>query len=180
MNRSHTAFATLLIGMLALAACTGQEPPGDLVIESVSAEELLDEVRAVDTDIVVVNFWASWCLPCRAEFPEFVRFAEETDPSEAQVWFVSIDFEEDLPHAAEFLREHGITGTTFVKDGKDGPFLSAINPEWSGAIPATALYDRDGKRLAFWEGLVTYDQLAERVRTVRQSSGAPLTNSTSL
>ncbi len=160
----------VLLAALALAGCTGQEPPGDLVIEPVSAEELMDEVRAVDADIVVVNFWASWCLPCRAEFPEFVRFAEETDPREAQVRFVSIDFEEDLPHAAEFLREHDIEGTTFVKDGKDGPFISAINPEWSGAIPATALYDRTGKRLAFWEGIVTYEQLAERVRTVRASS----------
>lgn len=162
--------ALLFSCTLALAACTGQEEPGDLVIEPVSAEELMDEVRAVDSDIVVVNFWASWCLPCRAEFPEFVRFAEEADPDEAQVRFVSIDFEEDLPHAAKFLREHGIEGTTFVKDGKDGPFISAINPEWSGAIPATAIYDRSGKRLAFWEGIVTYDQLAERVRTVRQPS----------
>ncbi len=180
MNRFSTSPRLLLIGMLALAACTGQEPVGDLVIEPVSAEELMDEVRAIDSDIVVVNFWASWCLPCRAEFPEFIRFSEEADPGEAQVRFVSIDFEEDLPHAAEFLREHGISGTTFVKDGKDGPFISAIYSEWSGAIPATALYDRDGDLVGFWEGIVTYDQLAERVRTVRQSTESVSTNSTSL
>ncbi len=167
-----------LLGALALAGCGGRGAGEELVIKPVSAEELIEEVRAVDADVVVVNFWASWCLPCRTEFPEFVRFSREADPDEAQVRFVTIDFEEDLPHAAEFLREHGVRGTTFVKNGKDGPFLQAINPEWTGAIPATALYDRTGKRLAFWEGLVTYDQLAERVRTVQAPS--PPTNPTSL
>jgi thiol-disulfide isomerase/thioredoxin len=159
----------LLTALLALTACGSDDAPEGLVIKPVSASELIDEVRAADADLVVVNFWASWCLPCREEFPEFVRFAREADPEDVQLRFVTVDFEEDLPHAAQFLREHGVDGTTYVKDGKEGAFISEINPDWTGAIPATAVYDRDGNRLAFWEGIVTYDQLVRRVDAARAS-----------
>ena len=171
---SHRPFfrviATLWV-IFGLAACQSEDPTsGELVIKPVSAAELIDEVRAVDADLVVVNFWASWCLPCREEFPEFIRYSREADPDDVQVKFVTIDFEEDLPHAAQFLKQHGVGGTTFVKNGKEGPFINEINPNWSGAIPATAVYDRDGNRLAFWEGMVSYDQLARRIDEARASS----------
>lgn len=158
----------IVIASLVLAAC-GDERPGELVIKPVSAEQLMDEVRAVDSDLVVVNFWASWCMPCREEFPEFVRYSQEADPDEVQVRFVTVDFEEDIPDAAMFLRENGVGGTTFVKNGKEGPFINVINPDWSGAVPATAIYDRDGNRLAFWEGMVSYDQLVRRVDEARRA-----------
>lgn len=164
-----THLLLLLAAPLALAACGSEADSGELVIKPVSAEQLIDEVRAADADLVVVNFWASWCLPCREEFPEFLRFARESDPDDVQLRFVTVDFEDDLPHAAMFLRENGVGGTTFVKDGKEGSFIDAINPGWSGSIPATAIYDRDGNRLAFWEGKVTYDQLARRVDEARQT-----------
>ncbi len=159
----------LLAATLSLGAC-GERGPGELVIQPVSAEELMDEIRDADADLVVVNFWASWCMPCREEFPEFVRFSRETDPDDVQVRFVTVDFEEDLPHAAQFLRENGVGGTTFVKNGKEGPFIDVINPGWSGAIPATVIYDRDGNQLDFWEGKITYDQLLRRVNQARQAS----------
>jgi thiol-disulfide isomerase/thioredoxin len=171
MLKPPTAPLVLLAALLALAACERPSASsGELVIKPVSAAELIDEVRAVDSDLVVVNFWASWCLPCREEFPEFIRYSREADPDDVQVKFVTIDFEEDLPHAAQFLKEHGVGGTTFVKNGREGPFINEINPSWSGAIPATAVYDRDGNRLAFWEGMVTYDQLARRIDAARASS----------
>ncbi len=170
LNRSSTLYSCLLLAaLLTLAACGGPDS-GELVIKPVSAEELIEEVRAADADLVVVNFWASWCVPCREEFPEFVRYRRESDPGDIRVHFVTVDFEEDLPFAAQFLRENGVGGTTFVKNGKEGPFINAINPAWSGAVPATAVYDRDGNRLAFWEGKVTYDQLVRRVNEARQAS----------
>jgi len=166
MLRTFCLFAALA----ALAGCSGRDVDGGaLSIEPVTADGLLEEVRAVGADVVVVNVWASWCLPCRDEFPDFVRFQHESNPDEVQVRFVTVDFEEDLPAAAAFLREHGVTGTTFVKDGRDGPFITALEPRWSGAVPATFLFGRDGSRLDFWEGKVSYDQLARRVREARAS-----------
>lgn len=165
------SIALVLVLLTTLAGCSGRDVDGqEIIIEPISAADLASEVRSVGSDLVVVNFWASWCLPCREEFPDFVRFSKEADPDDVQVRFVTVDFEEDLPTAATFLREHGVTGTTFVKEGKESPFISAISPTWSGGVPATAVYNRSGELLDFWEGKVSYDQLVQRINAVRTAS----------
>jgi thiol-disulfide isomerase/thioredoxin len=137
----------------------------NVTIQAVTAEDLAREVQALRSDLVVVNFWASWCAPCREEFPDFIQFDREH--ADVAVRFVSIDFEDDLPHAVSFLREQGFTGTTYLRTGRDAPFIDAVSEDWTGALPATAVYDRNGTRLAFWEGKVSYDELAQRVNAAR-------------
>lgn len=140
---------------------------GEITIRPVTADELVEEVRAVDADLVVVNFWASWCLPCREEFPDFMRYDREHD--DVAVRFVSADFEDEVDFAAEFLEEQGYTGTSYLKVGRDSDFINAVATEWTGSIPATVVYDSAGNRLAFWEGKVSYEELAARVDDARQT-----------
>ncbi len=138
-------------------------------IEPVSAEELVGEVRAADAEVVVVNFWASWCVPCRKEFPDFMEFARDHADDGVAVRFVTVDFEDEVDLAAEFLEEMGVTGRTYIRSGKDGPFIDAIAGEWSGSIPATAVFDGAGNRVAFHEGVLSYDELAALVASARSS-----------
>jgi thiol-disulfide isomerase/thioredoxin len=137
----------------------------DFVIEAVTAEELFEAVRAIDADIVVVNFWASWCAPCREEFPDFTRYDRLHD--DVAVRFVSLDFPEDLPFVVDFLNEHDVSGTTFLKAGADQLFQRTISPTWTGSIPATIILDGAAVPLDFWEGKVSYEFLDERVQAVR-------------
>lgn len=175
----------LLAALVLLAGCGSDapapaEPPAaepqaaahsDIQLKPVTAEELLADLRTVGSDLVVVNYWATWCAPCREEFPDLVRFAEDADPDEVQVRFVSVDFEDEAPAVLEFLGEYGVTGPAYIKsEQSDGPFINALNPQWSGSIPASFIYDRDGNRLDFWEGKVTYAELAERIEAARARS----------
>ena len=169
----------LFTSALLLAACGSDDqdnPPAPtalladehFVIEAVDARQLVREVRHIDADFVVVNFWASWCLPCRKEFPEFIRYDQAT--ADAAVRFVSLDFDDEVNLAADFLREQGITGTTYMKTGRDQEFIDSISSDWTGAIPATAVYDRAGNLLTFWEGMVDYEDLSARVEALRTNS----------
>lgn len=129
----------------------------------VTSESLLEAVKEADAKLVVVNVWATWCVPCRLEFPHFVKFRETYRDQGVEVYFVSADFEESLPAARKFLKEQGATWKNFHKNEKDQPFINSLSEEWSGALPATFIYDQQGNLLTFWEAEVTYDQLEERV-----------------
>jgi len=163
----------LLLLAAALAGCGRSDAPAsaalydedDVLLLPITADDLLERVRDADADLVVVNFWASWCAPCREEFPDLLRYDREH--ADAAVRFVSIDFEDDIPHAVAFLREQGFTGETYLRTGRDGPFIDAVSPDWTGALPATAVYTRKGTQIAFWEGKVSYAELAARVEAAR-------------
>ena len=129
-----------------------------------TAEEILADVRQREAPVKVVNFWATWCVPCRQEFPEFVQLGKDL-AEEVDVIFVSADFEDALPEAQAFLAEQGVA-VSYLKQGKDNDFIPAFHEKWTGALPATILYDAEGEVRDFWEGKTTYDELRSRVEAV--------------
>ncbi len=120
--------------------------------------------------IVIVNFWATWCGPCREEFPDLVRLYRENKDSVVLV-AVSMDEPEDAGKALEYLKQQKSDFPAYIRGFKDfEAFANAIDPKWMGAIPATFVFDRSGKRVFSQEGKVTYDQLKKVVARLQQSA----------
>jgi thiol-disulfide isomerase/thioredoxin len=99
-----------------------------------------------------VNVWATWCVPCREEFPLLLRLAREYEPRGLELLLVSADFDDRLPAVRRFLAAQGVTDTSYLKAEDDMSFIDALSPRWSGALPATFVYDGAGRQIAFWEG----------------------------
>jgi cytochrome c biogenesis protein CcmG, thiol:disulfide interchange protein DsbE len=87
---------------------------------------------------VVVNKWASWCGPCRAEFPVFQKAAVQ---AAKDVAFVGVDSTDNVDDANEFLGEFPLTYPSY----KDPDLKVARVFNGVGAFPTTAFYDRRGK-----------------------------------
>ena len=100
----------------------------------------------------MVNVWATWCAPCREEFPGLLRVARAHQREGARLILISADFGNQLSAARAFLTAEGVTDSTYIKDGGDMEFINAMYPKWSGALPATFIYDRNGHLVSFWEG----------------------------
>ncbi|HJL73753.1 MAG: TlpA disulfide reductase family protein [Candidatus Marinimicrobia bacterium] len=101
---------------------------------------------------VMLNFWATSCEPCVAEFPMIVELAEIYE-NDLSVFFVSMDWLDEKEKAISFLKKQGVDWTTFIKDEKDNAFINGIHAEWSGALPFTILYGKtSGEVVDFWEG----------------------------
>lgn len=158
---------------LLLAGCAGDDAlpvlhdADGLVIKEVAANDLLEVVRNAGTDLVAVNLWASWCIPCLEEFPEFMEYDENN--ADVSVRFVSYDHVEDLDAMIRFLERQSFTGETYMKTNEPGPFLTEVDASLSDDIglPSTAVFNSSGELLTFWQGKVDYAELAGRIHDLR-------------
>jgi thiol-disulfide isomerase/thioredoxin len=125
--------------------------------------EILAAVGTAGKDAVVLNVWATWCVPCREEFPDLVRLQREYRDRGLGLMLVSADFDDRLPEVKRFLQNQGVDYPSYLKTGDDMEFINALSPKWSGALPATFIYDRAGKLRFFHEGKVTFQQLERQV-----------------
>lgn len=103
--------------------------------------------------VVLVDFWATWCKPCRAEMPELAKLSKKLAARGFELVTVSSDEPEQEPAARKVLQSDGITGVGYLKQPKDDDkFINSIDPKWGGALPAMFLYDRTGKKVRSFIG----------------------------
>jgi cytochrome c biogenesis protein CcmG, thiol:disulfide interchange protein DsbE len=100
-------------------------------------------LASLQGQVVVLNFWASWCGPCRKELPRLAALDAELAKRGGRVVAVSID--SDLRNAAEFATRHA-PGMTLYHDGPDGLVRTLDVP----ALPFTLVLGRDGS--VVWSG----------------------------
>ena len=135
-----------------------------VVFTPVAAESLSSVIRAGESKATLVNVWATWCEPCREEFPGLVKLARTYEHDGLRVVFVSADFTEALPEARTFLARQGVDWPTWYKTGGDQAFIDALDSKWTGALPGTFVYDAQGKLRDSWEGKADYAKLEATVR----------------
>jgi cytochrome c biogenesis protein CcmG, thiol:disulfide interchange protein DsbE len=102
--------------------------------------------------VVVVNFWASWCVPCRAEAPRLAT-ASRTFQDRGVV-FVGVDVEDNIPDAQAFVKEFGLA----YPNGPDNN-LNVTQAYRVTGLPATIVIDRDGRIQQRWQGEIQSEQL---------------------
>ena len=121
--------------------------------------QVLDESRG---EVVLFNFWAAWCAPCRAEMPALARLENQLGMDGFRMVTVTADEPAERRAALRFLRESRVSGTAYAR-GPDG-FVDVIEPRWSGALPAMFLYDRSGKLAARFVGDTPIEVIESAVR----------------
>lgn len=110
-------------------------------------------IAAQKGQVVLVDFWATWCTPCRKEMPLVAKLAARLQAKGFRVVTVSSDELDNEPAARAFLKDAGITGASYIKAAKDDDaFIRQIDPKWGGELPALVLYDRTGKKVRMWKG----------------------------
>lgn len=132
-------------------------------------------VEAPGATAVLVNVWATWCEPCREELPEILRFYRAHRAAGLRLILISADDESERAEVTKFLAsvEAG-DARAFIKRGDDTAFVNAFDPSWSGALPASFLYDGRGKKQRFWPGSITAQDLEKALRALpKNQKGNP-------
>ena len=103
--------------------------------------------------VALVNFWATWCAPCRQEMPHLAKLESGLRDKRFRLVTISADEPEQEAAAVEFLKKSGISGTAYLRRAMDDDkFIAAVEAGWSGALPALFLYDRQGKLVKSFVG----------------------------
>ena len=150
--------------LTALILAASVFPPAAAAPRLIPAEaaNIRDEIRKPGASAVLVNVWASWCSPCREEFPDLLHVSRELAPKGLRTILVSVDFPGAEGDTQRFLTDQGVDFPTYVRTGKDEAFVNDLEAQWTGVIPATFLYDGNGKLVRFWEGKASYPVIKRR------------------
>jgi thiol-disulfide isomerase/thioredoxin len=144
--RMRTGFAgLLLLGMATLAAPQAKAPKDPERIDTQGYQKLLEKYRGKP---LLVTFWATWCEPCRDEYPMLNELAKEYAPKGLNVVGVDLDEDGDLILMRRFIARYKPVFANYrKKKGEESAFVRAVLPEWSGAIPASFFYAKDGTQV---------------------------------
>src|SRR6266516_5714090 len=102
----------------------GASPP----LVTANAGGVLGAVREPGARAVLVNVWATWCQPCREEFPDLMRVARENRARGLRLMLVSADFDDAHGQVRAFLAREGVDFPSYLKAGDDMKFIEALDP----------------------------------------------------
>jgi thiol-disulfide isomerase/thioredoxin len=135
-----------------------------------SAADINNHIKNLKAKVILLNNWATWCVPCVEEFPDLVRLHNNYKSKGLEIVFVTMDFEENLDDVSTFLEEQKVDFPTFIKTGKDEDYINGIHSEWDGAIPATFIYGAGGELHYFIENKETYEGFEKQVVSLLDNS----------
>ncbi|MDB5038176.1 MAG: alkyl hydroperoxide reductase/Thiol specific antioxidant/Mal allergen [Bacteriovoracaceae bacterium] len=138
-------------------------------IKPIHAKDIFKLAESNNAKFTIVNFWASWCQPCRHEFPELLKFKSAYLNKDVAFEFVSVDFEGDLGDAKLFLSQQGVHFLTYIKSGDDQSFINEIDKKWQGALPTTFILNKKGNILFRYDGPVTSADLEKKISELTKS-----------
>ncbi len=126
----------------------------------------LDSLIANRNDnILLVNMWAAWCEPCKEEFPDLIKLSSEYKKKKVHIVAISVDYPDEVDEKIiPFLNSLRIPFPIYVADfPSQDSLINKFNAEWSGAVPATFIFDKKGNQQKFLLGKQTYHQLKNAV-----------------
>lgn len=145
------------------------KPPKPAVVSPIDTEALKNLLTQQRQRPLLVNFWATFCDPCRDEFPELVKIDQEYGSShELEFVTVSLDDVSDIKTGVpKFLDSMKATMPAYLLDAVDPePAINLVDPKWRGDLPATFLYNEKGEIVYKHIGRVNTAELREAIEKV--------------
>jgi len=116
----------------------------------------------------LINFWATYCDPCREEFPDLVKIDKDYRPRALEFVTISLDDVTDIKTSVpKFLGSMKATMPAYLLDVSDPePAIDLVDPRWQGSLPATFLYNDKGEMVYKHIGRVKPEELRAEIDKV--------------
>ena len=136
-------------------------------IKTINVKELSKLINTNKDRVLLINVWATWCVPCREEFPDLVKISESYS-DRIRVVGISVDDSEILDSKViPFLKNQKAAFENYLlKVIEPEDFINLLSKEWSGAIPVTFIYNKSGKQNQMLIGKQNYELFEQAVKKV--------------
>lgn len=119
-----------------------------------------------DRTTYVINFWATWCLPCLKELPYFEKLNQQYKDKGVKVILVSLDMPKRIEsNLIPFIAKRKLQSQVIHLDDPDAnTWIEKVSPNWGGSIPATVIYNATESK--FYERIFIYEDLEKELKTI--------------
>jgi thiol-disulfide isomerase/thioredoxin len=167
---------TTIVAVILLAAGTtfaapqAKAPRDPEMIDIQGFQKVLEQNRG---KALLVNFWATYCEPCRDEYPMLNELAKQYAAKGLQVVGVSMDDDGDLILMRRFLARYKPIFPNYRKTaGAEEAFRQSVLPGWTGTMPITVFYAKDGRQVGHFIGEKSREQYEEAIRGLLAGGGS--------
>lgn len=137
------------------------QPKDTAILNEINPNQLAE--LKTGSKLTLINLWASWCEPCKAEFPALLKMREKYESKGFRLVLISVDLGSALKDAESFLKSHSVGFKTFWANGTVDQLAPQLSVQWQGAVPSSFMFDSKGQLVDFWEGEVKPDALDSKL-----------------
>ena len=173
----------LCIMLLSLAAPAQKrkgrsaKPRKPVVVAPIDTEALKTIITQERQQPLLINFWATYCDPCREEFPDLVKIDKDYRAQALEFITISLDDMTDIKTSVpKFLGSMKAKMPAYLLNVSDPePAINLLDPKWQGSLPATFLYNEKGEMVYKHIGRVNPAELREAIDKVIKKEQKPPT-----
>ena len=139
-----------------------------IVVAPINLDALKGLITQQREHPLLINFWATYCDPCREEFPDLVKIDKDYRPRALEFVTISLDDVTDIKTSVpKFLGSMKATMPAYLLDVSDPePAIDLVDPKWQGSLPATFLYNDKGEMVYKHIGRVKPEELRAEIEKV--------------
>jgi thiol-disulfide isomerase/thioredoxin len=139
--------------------------------ELIDAQGYLKLVRQYQGQPLLVNFWATWCEPCRDEYPMLNELAKQYAPQGLKVVGVNLDQDGDLILMRRFIARYKPIFPNYRRKPSEPEeaFRLAVLPGWTGSLPISVFYGKDGRQAGNFVGQRNREAYEGAIRSLLNS-----------
>ena len=178
----RAAGGLLFVLVLSFAAVaqrpTAKPAPGTAASSSTNAVKMVDEVAFKKLLVpngkpLLINFWATWCDPCREEFPDLVKLDAEYK-GKIDFIIVSLDDPEEISTTVpKFLSAMKAEMPAYLlKTADESAVIMSVSKDWQGGMPFTILLNAKGEAAHFRQGKINPDAVRSEINKLLAASSS--------
>jgi thiol-disulfide isomerase/thioredoxin len=164
------ALAALVLTIAGIKAAPARAADTASPFKVLTPAQLKDVIAANKGKVVYLNFWATFCVPCRAEFPDIIKLQKMYGSQGLQVIEVSMNDHtdpSDIAAMTKYLDQMKPPFEVYIASALDDSFYTGVDPKWEKdgeALPMTTIYDRNGNPVHYYEKALNLQQMEQDVK----------------